>query len=152
MLTAEQLGCERALLCGYLHEPLSLRDPQVACRISQVIGARKLLLGSCSIHETSEGDDQSDTDTFGAFDAPFTWAETGGIVAGVLGLFPALGLTDAPLLDVDQLRRLESAEDRALSLSSRAAPELSEWYWLLTKLIDKIHEHVVRNIVEHFRG
>merc|ERR1712217_707271 len=26
LLTAEQLGCERALLCGYLHQPLTLRD------------------------------------------------------------------------------------------------------------------------------
>lgn len=141
MFTAEQLGRERALLCGYLHHAASLRDPQVASRIHQVIGARKLLLGSsadlCEI--------AAEPNALCAVDG-----ESCMIVAGEVGLLPALNLMDAPLLDAAELAHLENAEDRALAIASGEAPQLSEWYFLLTKLIDKIHQHVTINIVDHF--
>mmetsp|Transcript_147022 Transcript_147022/g.382128 ORF Transcript_147022/g.382128 Transcript_147022/m.382128 type:complete len:1148 (+) Transcript_147022:67-3510(+) len=140
LLTAEQLGCERALLCGYLHQPLTLRDPQVACRVSKVIGARKLLLGSAAASSSETADSP-------ALDS---WAIDSGIVAGMSGLFPALDLMDEPLLGAAELAQLESAEDAALSLSSCSAPQLSEWYHLLTQLIDKVHQHVVLNILSTF--
>jgi len=144
------MGCERGILCGYLHDQERLKDPQVACRISQVIGSRKLLLGSCAVRERND----SDSDGLDEFEDASIWAETGGIVAGMAGLFPALGLTDAPLLDVDELARLENAEDRALSLTleKSTTPEHPECWFLLTKMIDRIHEHIVRNIVEHFHS
>lgn len=147
MLAAEQLGVERALLCWHLKDPRGLRDPRVACRISQVIGARKLLLGSRSSASGSE-----DHECGGPLRDPFAWAAANGGIVADQGLFPALGLTEEPLLDADQLRCLEAAEDQALGLTSRAAPELSDWYWLLTKLIDRIHERIAINILEHFQA
>jgi len=137
MFTAEQLGRERALVCGHLHHPASLQDPQVARRINEIIGARKLLLGGSS-QETSA-----------ALPAEgVAWPSL--IVTAELGLLPALSLTEAPLLVAEELAQLEDAEDRALTSTGSTAPQLSEWYRLLTKLIDKIHQHVIMNILEHF--
>lgn len=149
MLTAEQLGCERALLCGYLHQPSRLRDPEVAGRISQVIGARKLLLGS-SLNLEAYPLQSCDDDTLEAEPQEASWAAHGCIVAGIVGLFPVLDLIDAPLLDPTELQQLENAEDRALSANNGSVPQLSEWYMLLTGLIDKIHQHIVLNILDHF--
>lgn len=139
MFTAEQLGRERALLCGHLRKPETLQDPEVACRVNRVIGARKLLLGSSAVDQNSlsEGLDSFQLDA----------AAPSGIVSGDMGLLPALNLMDAPLLEASDLAQLENAEDRALSLTGGETPQLSEWYHLITNLIDKIHQHVILHIV-----
>mmetsp|Transcript_88386 Transcript_88386/g.249025 ORF Transcript_88386/g.249025 Transcript_88386/m.249025 type:complete len:1093 (-) Transcript_88386:202-3480(-) len=136
MLSAEQLGCERAMLCGLLQQPSNLQNPKVVCCISQMIGARKLLLGSASAHSIEESE---------------SWRADTGVVAGVCGLFPVLDLKDAPLLDAAELAPLEEAEDGVLSFNHRSAPQICEWYRLITQLIDKIHQHVALNILDHFR-
>jgi len=136
-------------LCGSLHQPSRLRDPEVAGRISQVIGARKLLLGS-SLNLEAYPLQSCDDDTLEAEPQEASWAAHGCIVAGIVGLFPVLDLIDAPLLDPTELQQLENAEDRALSANNGSVPQLSEWYMLLTGLIDKIHQHIVLNILDHF--
>jgi len=139
MLAAEQLGRERALLCGYLRQPQSLTEPQTARRVYEVIGARKLLLGTARCG----GVGGEVTPLRSGLNIPSV------VVAGELGILPALELMQAPLLEPEELALLEDAEDRALT-STGAAPKLSEWYQLITGLVDKIHRHVVLNFVDHF--
>uniref|UniRef100_A0A7S1RPA9 Uncharacterized protein n=1 Tax=Alexandrium catenella TaxID=2925 RepID=A0A7S1RPA9_ALECA len=147
MLAAEQLGRERALLCGHLREPGSLADPSAARRVHEVIGARKLLLGTAPAGDASAA--VTPLSQCSGCSQPATEVPS-SVVAGELGILPALGLTDAPLIEPQELAELEDAEDRALAPSGNGALELTEWYQLITTLVDKIHQHVTLNIVDHF--
>lgn len=144
VLTSEQLGRERALLCGHLHQPACDWELHTARRVNQVIGARKLLLGTSAATTCEPTINLLDLDSVDPTAIP------SAVVAGETGLLPSLCLMDAPLLDAEELAQLEDAEDRALNLSRGVAPELAEWYVLLTRLIDKVHQYVIMDILERF--
>lgn len=149
MLTAEQLGRERALFCGHLRHPGRLSEPATARRVHEVIGARKLLLGTA--HFNGESPINTPLSDVTGQSTGSTDAVPSCVVAGELGILPALGLTDMPLLEPQELAQLEEAEDRALAPpTSGSAPKIAEWYQLITNLIDKVHQHLALNIVDHF--
>lgn len=121
MLASEQLGRERAYVCGLLDKPESLLQSSVARDVNEMVGARKTLLGS------------SGTSML--------------VVTAQIGILPALGLSEAPLASTE-LAALEAVEDNALALNGKSAPRVLEWYDLLTQLINKVHRHVALTTVE----
>jgi len=125
--TAEQLGRERAFLTGHLSRPETLRLFAVVMQLAEIIGARKMLLGSCSSSK-----------------------KQGTIVASDTGLLPALKLMEAPPVDPEELSMLESVEQRAMNSRKVDPPAVTEWWCQLTKVIDKIHQHIMVNVVEFF--
>eukprot|EP00928_Gymnodinium_smaydae_P069948 TRINITY_DN5388_c0_g1_i1.p1 TRINITY_DN5388_c0_g1~~TRINITY_DN5388_c0_g1_i1.p1 ORF type:complete len:645 (+),score=95.62 TRINITY_DN5388_c0_g1_i1:57-1991(+) len=113
LLAAEQLGRERGFLCGHIGE-MRLNTFQFQTRLAKIMGARKLLFGSSS----------PEADSF-------------DVVAAASGLLPTLGLLDTPLLSDEDIRALEEAEANAFS-----SKDAMEWYRLLTKLVDQVHQHL----------
>lgn len=136
-MCAEQLGRERAFICGHLGRPESLRLSSVLLTLASIIGARKVLIG------TTEASSQLG-EVFGTL-VPLTIVESRG------GLSAALRLSaDGPLEDAD-LASLEAAEQRLLTAKkSSEALAVSECWYLLTKCIDKVHQHIMVGIVDAF--
>jgi hypothetical protein len=129
VFASEQLGRERAYLCSLLDNPDHLHQPSAIRCLTETIGARKVLLGST---DTCNGGSAGD----------------GNVVAGHVGLVPALGLAEESLLDSSEMAALEVAEENALACDGTSALAVLEWYDLLTKLIDNVHQHIVLNIME----
>uniref|UniRef100_A0A7R9ZY83 Nitrate/nitrite sensing protein domain-containing protein n=1 Tax=Pyrodinium bahamense TaxID=73915 RepID=A0A7R9ZY83_9DINO len=125
--TAEQLGRERAFLTGHLTRPETLRLFGMVMQLAEIIGARKMLLGTASNSQ-----------------------KQGTIVASDTGLLPALKLMDAAPIDPEELAMLESVEHRAMNSRKVDPPAVTEWWCQLTKVIDKIHQHIMVNVVEFF--
>lgn len=91
-LAAEQLARERGFISGHLARPETLRLFGVVTQLAEIIGARKMLLGSSP-----------------------TSARHGVIVAADQGLLLALRLSEAPPIDSNDLATLESMEEHVMS-------------------------------------
>eukprot|EP00931_Biecheleriopsis_adriatica_P029849 TRINITY_DN17656_c0_g2_i1.p1 TRINITY_DN17656_c0_g2~~TRINITY_DN17656_c0_g2_i1.p1 ORF type:complete len:879 (+),score=145.57 TRINITY_DN17656_c0_g2_i1:64-2637(+) len=113
LLVAEQLGRERAFISGHVGMPDAIFSSRVLVRFAKIQGCRQYLLGSSS---------------------PAAQCE---IVSTEAGLLPRLRLLERPLLDIEDLKVLENAE--AAVFEGRALA--SEWFALLTGMIDKVHQH-----------
>jgi len=123
-LIAEQLGRERAFVSGHLVRPETLRLAAVVRKLAEVIGARKVLLGSATDANT--------------------------IVGGGLGIVSMLRLGEQPVLDSSDLQALEFVENRILNAKKVEKPAVAEWWHQLTKVIDKIHQHIMVRISDIF--
>lgn len=99
-------------------------------RLSEVVGARKLLLGTAMLHR-------------------------GDLVASSGGLFGSLIAEDgeAPLLTSADLAALECIEERVLTFSNgiQSLPAAHQWWFLLTRLMKQIHGRIAIGLVEALR-
>jgi len=123
-LASEQLARERGLISGYLGRPETLRRAVIVRKVAEVIGARKLLIGTMSDSSSVVG------------------ASSGGMSI-------ALGLGGSPLLDASDLAALEAIEDRAMAAKRLDQPAVAEWWYHLSKAVDKVHQHVMVSITEY---
>lgn len=134
-MAAEQLGRERAFICGHLDRPERLRLSSVMLSLAGIIGARKVLLGS--------GQSEADRGSCSLGDNP--------VLAAPGGLLPALRLTPDGPLEAQDLLALDAAEARLVQAKKNTEVlAVSECWYLLTKMIDKVHQHIMVGIVEMF--
>jgi len=134
---AEQLGRERAFMCGHENpddedEATSPRGSasQKLTRLAEILGARKILLG------TSVADTQTSSD----------------IVATSDGLVGALMGEDQPaLLSPEDLAKLESLEQRVMGAHASDMVPTEEWYQTLTRFLNDIHSRIAIALVDEFR-
>jgi len=119
-LVAEQLARERGIVSGRLVRPETFRLAAVVRRLSEVIGARKLLLGSQNSVAT--------------------------IVGGNQGLVGVLRPNDPQLLETSDLATLENVEEQIFMSRKVEKPAVAEWWHNLTKIIDRIHQHIMVGI------
>lgn len=123
-MVAEQLGRERAFIAGHLAQPETMRLASVVRNLAEIVGARKVFLGSSQPSKA--------------------------IVASESGLMSSLYLSEQGLFDLAELTALEQVEDKALSSKKVDAPLVAEFWFHLTKIIDKAHQHIMVAIVEFF--
>lgn len=128
-LSHEQLGRERAFMLCHLTKPSTLRLAKNIRRLAEVIGARKVFLGSTTSTTHSN--------------------QSIGIVTSEVDLAASLRLSKGPILDSDELAKLEAAENRALMRKQLDAGFVSEWYLNLTKVIDQIHQHLAVSLADY---
>lgn len=121
LLVAEQLGRERAFICGHLPQRDVLMSWPVQKRFAKIQGCRQFLLGSMSP----------------------TSAES-GVVSFEFGLLPSLRLVDVPLISKDDLKVLEDAENSV----HYGRTTTSEWFAIITELINKIHRQASMAFVD----
>eukprot|EP00931_Biecheleriopsis_adriatica_P029848 TRINITY_DN17656_c0_g1_i1.p1 TRINITY_DN17656_c0_g1~~TRINITY_DN17656_c0_g1_i1.p1 ORF type:complete len:861 (+),score=125.19 TRINITY_DN17656_c0_g1_i1:95-2584(+) len=120
LLVAEQLGRERGFISGHVGKPDSNSfSAKVLVRFAKIQGCRQYLLGSS---------------------LPAARCE---ILSFESGLLPRLRLVERPLLDIEDLKALENAEAAVFEGSAQT----SEWFALLTGMIDKVHQHASIAIV-----
>lgn len=112
LLITEQLGRERAFICGHLSQRDLLMSWPVQKRFAKIQGCRQFLLGSMSPKSAESG-----------------------VVSFELGLVPSLRLADVPLISQEDLKVLEEAETAVLDGCTTA----SEWFTIITELINKVH-------------
>jgi len=159
---AEQLGRERAFVCGHSQqdwgasvEEDSTRSPSSpktrpsspsspsrgpSCRyvaklppeklqrLSEILGARKILIG------TARGDSPS---------------TSGDVVTSSTGLIGMLfGEDAAPVLSTADIAELESVEERAMKSSRGDVLLIDEWYQTLTRLLKEIHSRIAVTLIE----
>jgi len=129
-IAAEQLARERGFLSGHLARPETLRLSSVVTQLAEIIGARKVLLG-CGRKTSRNG---------------------GCVVGGNGGLLPMLRLAQVSTLDGDELAQLEASEQQALGGRKIEAPAVQEWWYHLTKIVDKLHQHIMIGMVEAFNS
>jgi len=139
----EQLGRERAFVCGHWQTssqgPLSLGKPcsrkaglaneltrEELWRLAEICGARKVILG------TTEQD--------GA-------AVSGDMLVHYAGLSTTLtGEEVSPLLSADDLRKLESIEERVFRPKKEDVPPIGEWFQTFTTVMNDIHSRIAINL------
>jgi len=144
---AEQLGRERAFMCGHEEqawglEPSPPGSPQCGSRrgrrttpnrmhrLAEILGARKILLG------TVVGDNEM----------------AGDVVATSTGLLGTLiGEDEPPLLSTDDIAKLESLEQRVLAPTAGDEVPTEEWYQTITRFLNEIHSRIAINLVEDMR-
>jgi len=124
-VTAEQLARERGIIAGYLARPETFRRAAMVRKVAEVIGARRLMTGTMLTSSASVG-------------------------AGQGGLPSMLGLINQPLLEASDLSSLEAVEDRALSSKKLDVLAVQEWWYHLTKAVDKLHQHIMVGISDYF--
>eukprot|EP00930_Biecheleria_cincta_P018204 TRINITY_DN14261_c0_g1_i1.p1 TRINITY_DN14261_c0_g1~~TRINITY_DN14261_c0_g1_i1.p1 ORF type:complete len:720 (-),score=159.26 TRINITY_DN14261_c0_g1_i1:42-2201(-) len=100
-------------------------------RLAEILGARKVLLGTASS---------------GA-------RQTGDVVASSTGLLGALigDEGEPPLLSAADIARLEFIEERMLDPMSGPRPPAEEWWGVLTQLVKQIHSRIAIALVEGMR-
>lgn len=129
---AEQLGRERAFVCGQaqpeckstkgMQYSIASLSTEKMLRLSEILGARKVLIGT-----TNSGD----------------------IVSTSAGLVSTLlGDGEAPLLSKADLSALECIEQQVLTPSDNRAMPTVEWYQAITRLLNDIHSRIAINLVE----
>mmetsp|Transcript_26074 Transcript_26074/g.77710 ORF Transcript_26074/g.77710 Transcript_26074/m.77710 type:complete len:845 (-) Transcript_26074:32-2566(-) len=120
--SAEQVGRERAFLCGHLDRPETLRLSPVVMELSKIIGARQVLVGSSPASSAVHKDT---------------------VVSSESGLLSVLGLAQAPLIEMSALMKLEAAESQVLNARRGGAPAAAETFHLTTGIIDSLHQHIL---------
>jgi serine/threonine protein kinase len=129
---AEQLGRERAFMCGYrmvscCNDGMS-RD--MLQRLSEIIGSRKILLGT-------------------ALSMCVTVATPTGLLSGMVGE------EEQPLLSIEDIAELEVLEACILSPDNvnedNEAMATEEFYRTLTRLLHEIHSRIMINLVDDMR-
>eukprot|EP00931_Biecheleriopsis_adriatica_P066490 TRINITY_DN40833_c0_g1_i1.p1 TRINITY_DN40833_c0_g1~~TRINITY_DN40833_c0_g1_i1.p1 ORF type:complete len:901 (+),score=161.53 TRINITY_DN40833_c0_g1_i1:82-2784(+) len=120
LLAAEQLGRERAFISFLIGKPSWIRSQTMQTRFARIQGCRQMLLGSTSPGNHSE------------------------VISSSFGLLPGLGLMQEPLLSSDEIEALEAAESTVME----GKGETTEWFSLLTSLINHVHRHASMAIVE----
>ncbi|CAE8703755.1 unnamed protein product [Polarella glacialis] len=152
-VAAEQLCRERALalsagMCNLVLKPVWQRsvtdgagrverDSMIGAqmplelmrRLAEILGARKVLLGTVTRDGSSSGGDVA--------------ATSGGLLGALTG--------EAPVLSAADMITLESIEERVLAPSIRPAPAASEWWEVLTRMIKQIQSRIVMGLVEGMR-
>lgn len=136
---AEQLGRERAFMCGHEEEdwspgspksPIKRRPPDKLHRLAEILGARKILLGTAVNGSLMSSD----------------------VVATSTGLLGTLVGEDEPaLLTPDDIATLESLERRVLDPSPNDSVATEEWYRTLTRILNEIHSRIAISLVEDMR-
>jgi len=122
-LAGEQLARERGIVAGHLVRPGSIRSATVFRELAEIIGARKVLLGSSEKN------------------AP--------LIGAGFSLATVLGIVEGSLLDDPDMASLEVVEDRAMGGKKVDLPAVAEWWHHLTKAVDKVHQHIMVSIVDH---
>lgn len=131
---AEQLGRERSFVIGHgqLSSDRSESMPtEHVVRLAEIIGARKVLLGTARDYDSVASGDILTTST------------------GILGTLIDDG--EAPLLSSRDMVELESIESKVLSPCQRQPLLTEEWYQTLTRLINGIHSRIAINLVKDTR-
>jgi len=143
---AEQLGRERAFVCGHWQtssdsSPITPRSPssrgdglanqlsrEELRRLAEILGARKVLLGT-AVQDNS--------------------ATSGDVLAPFAGLLTTLvGEDTSPLLGVADMRTLESIEERVLLPKGKdGVLPIEEWFQTLTRLMNEIHSRIAITLV-----
>jgi len=145
---AEQLGRERAFICGHGGRPqndfirmiseapgsadLDLEGSTSTRlhRLSEIIGARKILLGTVADGASNSGD----------------------VVAASAGLLGTIMGEDEPsLLTPDDIAKLESLESRILNPSLFDPLPMEEWYQTITCFLKEIHSRIAINLLADMR-
>lgn len=100
-------------------------------RLAEILGARKVLLGTASSGARQMGD----------------------VVASSTGLLGALmgDEGEPPLLSAADIARLEYIEERMLDPMSGPRPPAEEWWGVLTQLVKQIHSRIAIGLVEGMR-
>mmetsp|Transcript_56274 Transcript_56274/g.142372 ORF Transcript_56274/g.142372 Transcript_56274/m.142372 type:complete len:731 (-) Transcript_56274:48-2240(-) len=136
---AEQLGRERAFMCGHEEEDWSpvtsksehkRRPPDKLHRLAEILGARKILLGT-SVNGSVISADVVATST------------------GLLGTL--IGEDEPALLTPDDIATLESLERRVLDPSPNDSVATEEWYRTITRFLNEIHSRIAISLVEDMR-
>lgn len=123
---AEQLGRERAFMFGK-----AAASNLGLLRIAEIIGARKILLGTVG-RSSAEGN--------------------GDIVANSAGLLGALvGEGDESLLSPNDIMALETIEHGVLNPGISGHVDTDEWYQTITRLLNEIHSRIAIGLVEDMR-
>jgi len=134
---AEQLGRERAFVCGHGQtrvcdgRGIHVADlpPEKLRRLVEIIGARKVLIG------TSKGQDLDPA--------------SGDIFTSSQGMVGALLDGAEPvLLSVQEISELESIEDRVLNPDCRSVLLTTDWFETLTRHVNAIHSRITLNFLE----
>jgi len=128
----EQLGRERTFILGQGIRPfwysgtqrIDTFAPEKLRKLGEILGARKILLGTSGVCGASNGD----------------------IVANSSGLLGTLiGHREPPLLSVAEIGLLESIEERVIACDSTMCGD--EWYRTLTGLMTSIHSRIAIDLV-----
>lgn len=148
---AEQLGRERAFVCGHwqyehqeCHEAargevgdrggvtspncMARLSPENMRRLAEILGARKVLIGTTERNGSSMSGDLV---------VPST---------GLLGTI--LSDNESPLLSAADIALLESIEEKVLSPDPQDVLLIEEWFQTLTRLINEIHSCIAIGLVE----
>jgi len=140
----EQLGRERAFVCGHWQTssegPLSSDSHphsqegglatqltrEELWRLAEIHGARKVLLGTTGQRAATSGD----------------------VLAPSAGLSTTLvGEETSPLLSVEDLRTLESLEERVFRPKKEDVLPIEEWFQTITRLMNEIHSRIAITLV-----
>lgn len=138
----EQLGKERAFICG--HGRLNSRglnsspknstpaglSRQMLQRLSEIIGSRKILLGT----------------SIGSVSVSYTVATSTGLLGGMVGE------AEPALLCTRDIAELEALEARVLDPNMSEALPIEEWYRTLTRLMNEIHSRIAIGLVDDMRA
>jgi serine/threonine protein kinase len=141
LLANEQLARERGYLAGHLKQPESLCSPPILLALAEIVGARKLLIGGAGPIDT------------GALDlAEQSQSEPHIVTAASGGLLSSLELTDGSLLEAADLSALARAEMQVLARHDGMIDQsaVSELYYLLLELADKVHQLMLIGMMELF--
>jgi len=122
-LAGEQLARERGIIAGHLVRPGTIRSAGVFRQLAEIIGARKVLLGTAEKNVP--------------------------LIGGGVSLATTLGIVQGSLIDASDMASLEAVEDRAMSGKKVDLLTVSEWWHHLTKAVDKVHQHMMVGIVDH---
>jgi len=120
LLISEQLGRERAFVIAHIDKPEQFQSLSTRLRFARIQGARETLLG------TSSSRLQYD------------------VVSSAGVCLPSLLLTNHGLLSDKELAELEEAEMHVIA----GEKGTSEWWSIITKLIDTTHSRMSLGLVE----
>mmetsp|Transcript_33758 Transcript_33758/g.61177 ORF Transcript_33758/g.61177 Transcript_33758/m.61177 type:complete len:789 (+) Transcript_33758:51-2417(+) len=120
LMISEQLGRERGFISGHIGIPENMKSMSVQIRFAKIRGCREFLLGSSQHQKQRE------------------------ILSSQRGLLCELRLVNEPLLSKEDLEVIEAAENTVF----QAGAATSEWFALITTLIDKVHQHTSIAIVK----
>eukprot|EP00440_Ansanella_granifera_P053532 gb/GFBE01058035.1/.p1 GENE.gb/GFBE01058035.1/~~gb/GFBE01058035.1/.p1 ORF type:complete len:883 (+),score=186.78 gb/GFBE01058035.1/:1-2649(+) len=112
-MIAEQLGRERAFISGHIGRLDWLRSRPVQMKLAKLQGCRQMLLGSTDPSRHCE------------------------VMSSSSGLLPGLRLMQESLVTSEDIASLEVAENTVMEGGGQA----SEWFALISQLIDKVHQH-----------
>lgn len=150
LLAAEQLARERGFLAGRLcgKQPESLSSPlgtssETWLALAEIIGARKVLTGGAFFESQLAAD---------SVDLAQGETETHVVAAASGGLPVTLQLADSSLLESADLWALARAEQQVLSRCNGVVDQaaVSELYYLLLELADKVHQLILIRLMELF--
>lgn len=129
---AEQLGRERAFVCGHGEQDWSPTSPEPGRRslhrLAEILGARKILLGT--VVEGLSGDIATTS-------------------TGLLGTL--IGEDEPSLLTPGDIAKLESLEQRIIEPQPSNAVPSEEWYLTITQLLNEIHSRIAMTLVGDMR-